>query len=107
MEALIDVVGDADAMRRMQETIASKAASRASSNRDRQMINIDTIRKQDNIYELKAVIEEFEKRQENSGLRDFLAEVTLKSDQDSISEEEGVLLMTLHASKGPRVSIGV
>ena len=55
----------------------------------------------DNIYELKAVIEEFEKRQENSGLRDFLAEVTLKSDQDSISEEEeGVLLMTLHASKG-------
>ena len=47
MEALIDVVGDADAMRRMQETIAAKeAASRASSNRDRQMINIDTIRKQ-------------------------------------------------------------
>ena len=47
MEALIDVVGDADAMRRMQETIAAKeAASRASSNRDRQMINLDTIRKQ-------------------------------------------------------------
>ena len=47
MEALIDVVGDADAMRRMQETIAAKElAARASSNRDRQMINLDTIRKQ-------------------------------------------------------------
>lgn len=55
----------------------------------------------DNIYELKTVIEEFEKRQDQPGLRDFLAETTLKSDQDNISEdEEGVLLMTLHASKG-------
>lgn len=55
----------------------------------------------DNIYELKAVIEEFEKRQDQAGLRDFLAEITLKSDQDNIEENEtGVLLMTLHASKG-------
>ena len=55
----------------------------------------------DNIYELKTVIEEFEKRQDHPGLRDFLAETTLKSDQDNIAEEEeGVLLMTLHASKG-------
>ncbi len=55
----------------------------------------------DNIYELKTVIEEFEKRQDHPGLRDFLAETTLKSDQDSIAEvEDGVLLMTLHASKG-------
>ena len=55
----------------------------------------------DNIYELKTVIEEFEKRQDQPGLRDFLAETTLKSDQDNIAEdEEGVLLMTLHASKG-------
>ena len=55
----------------------------------------------DNIYELKTVIEEFEKRQDHPGLRDFLAETTLKSDQDNIAEvEDGVLLMTLHASKG-------
>ncbi len=47
MEALIEVVGDADAMTRMQETIAAKEAeTRASTNRDKQMINIDTIRKQ-------------------------------------------------------------
>ena len=55
----------------------------------------------DNIYELKTVIEEFEKRQDSPGLRDFLAETTLRSDQDSIEEEEqSILLMTLHASKG-------
>ncbi|WP_292992647.1 SNF2-related protein [Nitrosomonas sp.] len=47
MEALIEVVGDADAMKRMQETIAAKEAeTRAATNRDKQMINIDTIRKQ-------------------------------------------------------------
>lgn len=47
MEALIDVVGDADAMRRMQDTMAAKEAeSRAATNRDRQMINADTIAKQ-------------------------------------------------------------
>ncbi|OJV66364.1 MAG: ATP-dependent DNA helicase PcrA [Clostridiales bacterium 38-18] len=55
----------------------------------------------DNIYELKTVIEEFEKRQDSPGLRDFLAETTLRSDQDSIEEaEQSILLMTLHASKG-------
>lgn len=47
MEALIEVVGDADAMKRMQETISAKEAeTRAATNRDKQMINIDTIRKQ-------------------------------------------------------------
>lgn len=47
MEALIDVVGDADAMQRMQESISAKEEQvRAASNRDRQMINVDTIRKQ-------------------------------------------------------------
>lgn len=50
MEALIEVVGDADAMKRMQETIAAKESeTRAATNRDKQMINIDTIRKQ-NIF---------------------------------------------------------
>ncbi|MBF4695225.1 DNA helicase PcrA [Fusibacter ferrireducens] len=55
----------------------------------------------DNIYEFKTVIEEFEKRSESPNLRDFLAETSLRSDQDNIEEQEdGVLLMTLHASKG-------
>ena len=47
MEALIDVVGDADAMTRMQEAIAAKEAeTRAAVNRDKQSINLDTIVKQ-------------------------------------------------------------
>lgn len=55
----------------------------------------------DNIYEFRTVIEEFEKRSESPNLRDFLAETSLRSDQDNIEEQEdGVLLMTLHASKG-------
>lgn len=47
MESLIEVVGDTDAMKRIQETIAAKEAeTRAATNRDKQMINLDTIRKQ-------------------------------------------------------------
>ncbi len=47
MEALIDVVGDAEAMRRMQQNLAAKEAeARAASNRERQLINLDTIDKQ-------------------------------------------------------------
>ena len=47
MEALIDVVGDADAVTRIQEAMAAKEAeSRATSNRGRQRINLDTIAKQ-------------------------------------------------------------
>lgn len=47
LRMLIDTVGDADGMRRLQETMAAKEAEqRATNNRDRQLINIDTIRKQ-------------------------------------------------------------
>jgi hypothetical protein len=47
MEALIDVVGDADGMSRLQQSIASKEAeSRATTNRDKQMVNISTVQKQ-------------------------------------------------------------
>lgn len=55
----------------------------------------------DNIYEFRVVIEEFEKRSEDPSLRDFLAETSLMSDQDSLEDENNsVLLMTVHASKG-------
>ncbi|MDN5351090.1 MAG: ATP-dependent helicase UvrD/PcrA [Clostridiales bacterium] len=63
--------------------------------------NIEADGRIDNLYEFRAVIEEFEKRSEEGSLRDFLAETSLRSDQDSIEEtEDTVLLMTLHASKG-------
>ncbi|MBM7562326.1 DNA helicase PcrA [Fusibacter tunisiensis] len=55
----------------------------------------------DNIYEFRVVVEEFEKRSENPNLRDFLAETSLVSDQDSLNDsDDAVLLMTIHASKG-------
>lgn len=47
MEALIDVMGDSDGVSKLQEALAQKEAeSRASSNRSKQLINLDTIRKQ-------------------------------------------------------------
>lgn len=47
LRILIDAVGDADAVRRTEEIMAAKEAERrASTNRDRQLINLDTITKQ-------------------------------------------------------------
>lgn len=47
MEALIDAVGDGDAITKLQESMAIKEAERrASTNRERQKINLDTILKQ-------------------------------------------------------------
>lgn len=58
----------------------------------------------DNIYELRTVVEEFEKRQPDAGIRDFLAEASLHSDQDNLDDDERnegtVVMMTLHAAKG-------
>jgi hypothetical protein len=46
IEALIDSVGDGDAMRRMQETIAAKEAeARATDNRNNQVTNLATVAK--------------------------------------------------------------
>ena len=46
MESLIDVTGDAEAMKRIQESIESKeAASRAKENMFKQKVNLDTIKK--------------------------------------------------------------
>lgn len=47
MEALIDAVGDGSAVTRLQEDMASREAERrATTNRDRQRINLDTIQRQ-------------------------------------------------------------
>lgn len=47
MEALIDVVGDGDAVTRLQEAMAAKEAEqRATSTRAKQRINLDTIKRQ-------------------------------------------------------------
>ncbi|MCM1076719.1 MAG: UvrD-helicase domain-containing protein [Bacteroides sp.] len=67
----------------------------------------ESISKQDNLEELLNGVKDFvETRQEEGnsavGLADFMAEVSLATDQDSDSngEEERVTLMTVHAAKG-------
>lgn len=55
----------------------------------------------ENIQELGAVIEEFERTSEDKSLRAFLEQVALVTDIDSYEEEEpAIVLMTLHAAKG-------
>jgi len=67
----------------------------------------ESISKQDNLQELLNGVKEFvETRTEEGnsaiGLADFMAEVSLATDQDSDSDsdEERVTLMTVHAAKG-------
>lgn len=55
----------------------------------------------ENIEEFLSVAQEFEFNNEGGTLRDFLVDMSLVSDQDSlVEEEEGVRLMTLHSAKG-------
>jgi DNA helicase-2/ATP-dependent DNA helicase PcrA len=62
---------------------------------------IESTTRIENIQEFLSVAMEFENKSETGLLQDFLADICLRSDQDSIEEEEeGVLLMTLHSAKG-------
>jgi DNA helicase II / ATP-dependent DNA helicase PcrA len=54
----------------------------------------------ENIKELYGAAIEFEEKSEDKSLSAFLEKVALVSDQDSISENGGVTLMTLHTAKG-------
>jgi len=61
----------------------------------------EALNRQENIFELKNAIEDFEEAVEGATLADFLDHVSLISDIDSYDEEAGrVTLMTLHAAKG-------
>jgi len=61
----------------------------------------EALNRQENIFELKNAIEDFEEAVEGATLADFLDHVSLISDIDSYNEEAGrVTLMTLHAAKG-------
>lgn len=67
----------------------------------------ESISKQENLKELLAGLKEFvdsraEEGQERVGMRDFLSEVMLATDQDTKDDENGekVTLMTCHAAKG-------
>lgn len=56
----------------------------------------------ENLEEFKTVTIEFDRDNEvsDSLLFEFLSDMALVSDQDSIEEDSGVTLMTMHASKG-------
>ncbi len=62
---------------------------------------VESTARLENLDELINVTTEFDSRSEEATLANFLAEVSLLSDQDTYSEEkESVTLMTLHAAKG-------
>ncbi len=55
----------------------------------------------DNLGELVSAAVEFDRYGEGEGLQDFLTQTALLSDQDTLEDTSGaVVLMTLHASKG-------
>lgn len=54
----------------------------------------------ENIEELYSAAIEFEEKSEDKSLSGFLERVALVSDQDSLSENGGITLMTLHTAKG-------
>lgn len=54
----------------------------------------------ENLEELYSAAIEFEEKSEDKSLSAFLEKVALVSDQDSISENGGITLMTLHTAKG-------
>lgn len=54
-----------------------------------------------NLLEFRSVIDEYEKKDVNLGLEDFLEKITLMSDIDNHNEEEdAIVLMTMHSAKG-------
>ncbi len=62
---------------------------------------IEARSRMENIEEFLSVAQEFEFNNEGGTLRDFLVDMSLVSDQDSlVEEEEGVRMMTLHSAKG-------
>lgn len=54
----------------------------------------------ENLNELYSAAVEFEENAEDKSLAAFLERVALVSDQDSINENGGIVLMTLHTAKG-------
>lgn len=63
------------------------------------------ISKRENLQELLKAVASFTERAskdspENAGMPDFLAEVSLLTDQDMPADDDNVTLMTIHAAKG-------
>ena len=105
------VFGFVQVMDRLQEAFDSGASpSRmvdAAATESGYLLELETERtveaegRIENIRELQGVAVEFESRDPQGQLTDFLESVSLVSDQDEYEEESGsVTLMTLHVAKG-------
>ncbi|MFZ5352520.1 MAG: DNA helicase PcrA [Bacillota bacterium] len=61
----------------------------------------DSISRAENIKELLSATLEFEEKNPEAGLEDFLASLSLMSDIDSLDEDrDSITMMTLHSAKG-------
>jgi DNA helicase-2/ATP-dependent DNA helicase PcrA len=88
--------GAADALRQVLEEVEYLAFLRSSADESSES-------REENVDELLANAETYDREQPEGGLRGFLEEVALVSDVDGLagaSEEGAVTLMTLHSAKG-------
>ncbi|MCI5108686.1 MAG: UvrD-helicase domain-containing protein [Candidatus Pacebacteria bacterium] len=60
----------------------------------------DGLERLENIYELASLASRYDKLDPEEALDNFLSDAALATDQDNISSDESVKLMTVHASKG-------
>jgi DNA helicase-2/ATP-dependent DNA helicase PcrA len=84
LSALIDDIVEQTGYKKMLESEGDEGATRL-----------------ENIRELKSAAVKFQEEHESTGLLDFLEQIALASDTDSLEpSEDKVILMTMHAAKG-------
>jgi DNA helicase-2/ATP-dependent DNA helicase PcrA len=86
--------------RELTEEVLEKTGYRESLEREG---TLEAEGRLENIGEFLSVVQEFEQRSEDKSLVDFLTDLALLSDIDTLDEEadeEAVVLMTLHSAKG-------
>jgi DNA helicase-2/ATP-dependent DNA helicase PcrA len=98
MDALAAALGDGAGPRRMVEAAATESGYILELESER---TVEAEGRIENLRELGGVAEEFEQREPEGVLADFLEQTALFGEQDEYDEESGsVTLMTLHNAKG-------
>jgi DNA helicase II / ATP-dependent DNA helicase PcrA len=91
-------LGDGAGVARMVEAAFTESGYVAELEEER---TVESLGRIENLRELVGVAAEFEQRNPEGGLADFLEQVSLVSEQDEYDEEDStVTLMTLHNAKG-------
>lgn len=92
------LIREGTGLRKMVEVTAERSGYMAELEAER---TIEALGRVDNLKELAGVAGEFEERSPGASLEDFLAQISLVSEQDEYNDEEAsVTLMTLHNAKG-------